>query len=174
MSRLHLIPLLAFAAALVVGVALLSGCRPPAQGSATVAPSSPAWNLKDLDGREVSSAQFKGKVLVVDFWATWCTPCLGEIPGYIELQKKFGPAGLVIVGIAYRDGKGPAYIKKFAEARGMNYLILMGDDEVAEAFGGIEGLPTTFLIDRQGRIVHHKIGARAHGEYEKLVKQVLN
>lgn len=144
-----------------------------AQDTSTAMRPAPKWRLKDLDGQDVSSDQFKGKVVVVDFWATWCGPCVSEIPGYIELQRKFGPQGLVIVGISV-DQNGPAYVKKFAGAKGMNYTLVMGDETVAEAFGGIESIPTTFLINRQGRIIHQKIGAMPHEEYEKLVRQALN
>lgn len=133
---------------------------------------APAWKLTDLDGHAVSSAQFKGKVVVVDFWATWCGPCVGEIPGYIELQKKYGADGLVIIGVSL-DQKGPGHVKKFVEANHMNYLIVMADDTVAEAFGGIEAIPTTFLINRAGEIVHRKKGAMSHEAYEELVKQAL-
>jgi thiol-disulfide isomerase/thioredoxin len=173
MTRLRFITLLGAAAALACGAALFLGKPLYAQDAAATAQPAPAWKLKDLDGHDVSSDQFKGKVVVVDFWATWCAPCIGEIPGYIELQKKYGPEGFVIVGISM-DQTGPAHVKKFAEAKGMNYTLLMGDESVVEAFGGLEGIPTTFLINRQGRIVHHKIGAMPHDEYEKLVKQALN
>jgi thiol-disulfide isomerase/thioredoxin len=172
MTRLRLITVLA--GALAAGGALFPGNPLYAQGAAMIAQPAPAWKLKDLDGHDISSDQFKGKVMVVDFWATWCEPCVGEIPGYIELQKKYGPEGLVIVGIAYRDFKGPDHVKKFAGEKGMNYTLVMGDETVAEAFGGIEAIPTTFLVNRQGRIVHHKIGAMPRDEYEKLVKQALN
>ena len=165
----YLIPLLSVAVWLAA-VAVSPAVALPAQD---VGSAAPAWKLKDLEGREISFDQFKGKIVVVDFWATWCGPCISEIPGYIELQKKYGPQGLAIVGIAYRDFNGPAKVKKFAEEKGMNYTIVIGDETVADAFGGIEGIPTTFLIDRQGRIVHRKVGAMDHEEYEKLVQQAL-
>ena len=152
-----------------------TAAQPTGTGPVSAIPASktaPAWKLKDLEGHEVSSAQFKGKVVVVDFWATWCPPCVAEIPGYIELQKKYGPQGLVIVGVSL-DQKGPAHVKKFAGEKGMNYTLVMGDDAVVEAFGGIEAIPTTFLINRDGQIVHQKTGAMAHDEYEKLVQQAL-
>ncbi len=138
----------------------------------SVALSAPPWQLPDLAGQTVSSEQFKGKVVVVDFWATWCPPCVAEIPGYIALQKKYAAQGLVIIGISM-DRRGPAAVQRFTAARGINYTIVMGDDASAEAFGGIEALPTTFLINRQGDIVHQKIGAVATEEYEKLVQQAL-
>ncbi|MBA4137418.1 MAG: alkyl hydroperoxide reductase [Opitutus sp.] len=133
---------------------------------------APEFKLQTLDGKELTAASLKGKVVVVDFWATWCGPCIKEIPGYIELQKKYGPQGLVIVGVSL-DRKGPAQVKAFAEKMGMNYPLAMGDEEITEAFGGFTAIPTTFLIDRDGVIRHKKTGLMAHDEYEVLVKGVL-
>lgn len=96
------------------------------------AASAPAWKLPDLDGRTVSSDQFKGKVVVVDFWATWCPPCREEIPGYIALQEKYGRDGLVIIGVSLDRG-GLEPVKKFAGRHGMNYVVVMGDAAIVEA-----------------------------------------
>jgi peroxiredoxin len=159
--------------ALAVGAVLFAGSPLLAQNAAgSTGQPAPAWKLVDLDGHQVSSDQFKGKVVVVDFWATWCGPCVSEIPGYIALQKKYGAQGLVIVGVSM-DSKGPQHVKKFAEAHAMNYTILMGDDAITEAFGGFSAIPTTFLIGRDGRILHQKTGSAEAEEYEKLVKQAL-
>jgi thiol-disulfide isomerase/thioredoxin len=134
---------------------------------------APTWSLKDVNGQTVSSEQLKGKVVVVDFWATWCAPCRAEIPGYISLQKKYGPEGLVIVGMSV-DAQGPGVVKKFIEAQGMNYTVVMANDDVQAAFGGAEGLtgiPTTFIIDRSGKIRDRKVGAEHTDEFEaRLVK----
>ena len=160
----------ALVAALLFAPAVLSAQE--AKPRALVNASAPAWTLKNLDGKDVKFADFKGKVVVIDFWATWCGPCRGEIPGYIELQKKYGKDGLVIVGVSL-DQKGPAHVKKFVEENGMNYTVVMADDAIVGAFGDFSSIPTTFLINRDGRIVHQKSGAWDHAEYEALVKKAL-
>jgi thiol-disulfide isomerase/thioredoxin len=134
---------------------------------------APAWNLKDVNGQPVTSDQFKGKVVVVDFWATWCGPCREEIPGYTELQKKYGKDGLAIVGVSL-DQAGPAVVKAFAEKFGVSYQLVMGDDAVQAAFGGMDAIPTTFLIDRTGQIRDRKVGAEPTADYEKKVVALLN
>jgi thiol-disulfide isomerase/thioredoxin len=134
--------------------------------------AAPAWQLKDLDGKTVTSEQLKGKVVVVDFWATWCGPCRVEIPGYVDMQKKYGKDGFVIVGISL-DQAGPEVVKAFAEKFQINYPIVMGDDAVAQAFGGVEAIPTTFLIDREGQIRDRKLGAEHSETYEQKVLAVL-
>lgn len=133
---------------------------------------APNFRLTTLDGKEVTAAALKGKVVVVDFWATWCGPCVAEIPGYVELQKKYASDGLVIIGVSVDRG-GVAKVKQFVDRQGVNYLIAMGDDTIAEAFGGFDAIPTTFLIDRDGNIRHQKTGSMDHAAYEALVKQVL-
>lgn len=134
--------------------------------------TAPAWQLKDLSGAVVSFEQFKGKVVVVDFWATWCPPCREEIPGYIALADKYGKDGLVIVGISL-DQAGPDVVKAFAAKSGINYPLVMGDENVVAAFGGVEGIPTTFLIDRAGQIRDRKVGSVETAEYEKRILAVL-
>ena len=134
--------------------------------------AAPAWELQDLDGKPVKSTDFKGKVVILDFWATWCPPCREEIPGFVKLQKKYEAQGLVIVGIALDDG-GAATVKKFAQKSGINYPVLMGNDRVSQAFGGIEALPTTFILDREGKIAGRHIGLTKAEEFEKEIKPLL-
>lgn len=133
---------------------------------------APSWTLKDVDGREVKSTDFKGKVVVIDFWATWCPPCRKEIPDYIAMQKKYADRGLVILGISL-DEITPAEVKAFGEKLKMNYPILVGDADTADAFGGIEGLPTAFVIDREGNVRHVKVGLANAEAYEKLIASLL-
>ncbi len=133
---------------------------------------APAWTLRDVAGREVSFSDYKGKVVVVDFWATWCGPCKEEIPGYVQLQEKYGAQGFVILGVSL-DQQGPPVVKRYAEAAKINYPLIMGDDSVVAAFGGIDAIPTTFLIDRDGQVRHKKIGSMATAEYEKIITQLL-
>lgn len=170
----RLILILAIVAVLIGAAVLWQKRRGPAPAQiATTALPAPAWKLKDLDGHEIRSDQFKGKVVVLDFWATWCGPCVEEIPGYVAMQKKYGPRGLVIVGVSM-DSKGPAHVKQFALTNGMNYTLVMGDEDVVEAFGNFQAIPTTFLISREGRILNQKTGAAPPEEYEKLVKWALD
>jgi thiol-disulfide isomerase/thioredoxin len=162
-------------AALLATLALLMA--PPAilRAEPAHAAAAPAWRLTDVDGNAVTSAQFKGKVLVLDFWATWCGPCKSEIPGYIALQKKYGPDGLVIVGVSV-DEEGPgraALVKKFMKTFGMNYTVVFSNDDVVGAFGGLDAIPTTFLIDRDGNIRDKKVGAEPAAEYERKILAIL-
>lgn len=172
MKPLRLISIIVVLAVFIGGALLVQKRRGPAPMTPAARPA-PAWTLTDLDGQEVSSERFKGKVVVLDFWATWCGPCVEEIPGYIALQKKYGTRGLVVIGVSL-DRKGPAHVKQFAQANGMNYQLLMGDEAVVEAFGGFQAIPTTFLISREGRILNEKTGAVPPEEYERLVKQALD
>ncbi len=144
--------------------------------SAPVPPTPmPAWKLTDINGKVLSSDQFKGKVVVLDFWATWCTPCRSEIPGYVELEKKYGADGLVIIGVS-KDESGPRRaeaVKRFIASYGINYPIVMATDDLETALGGIEAIPTTFIIDRAGNIRDKKVGAVPTEQYEKEILSVL-
>lgn len=147
----------------------LAGQTGPANSTA----SAPSWELPDLDGKTVRSADFKGRVVILDFWATWCPPCRAEIPGFIELQKKYQAQGLVIVGVAADQASADA-IKSFVQKEGINYPVVQSDEKTEKAFGGIEGLPTTFIIDRGGRIVKRHLGFTDKADFENEIKPLLS
>jgi peroxiredoxin len=134
---------------------------------------APRWALKDPDGNLVTSDQFKGKVVVLDFWATWCTPCKAEIPGYIELQRKYAAEGLAFVGVSV-DQDGQQIVKKFIKDHGINYtIVLAGDSDIQTAYGDISMIPTTFIIDRTGQIRDKKVGKEDSAAYEKQILAIL-
>lgn len=144
----------------------------PAAALPVIGPAA-AWTLRDPSGHEVSSASFKGKVVVLDFWATWCPPCREEIPGYVDLYRKYGQDRLAIIGVSM-DQAGPSVVAAFVKKFGVTYPVVMADDSIVTAFGGMEAIPTTFLIDQQGRIRDKKVGAEPTEEYEKKIKSLLD
>jgi len=156
-------------AAVSLSLTLLPACKPAREaptdadeGAANAATTSttipaPAFSLPDLQGKRVDLAQFKGKVLVIDFWATWCPPCREAIPELIAMKKKYGPRGFDIVGISM-DENPARVVPPFIEHYGINYPVVMADAQVSSDFGGIFGLPTTFIVDRDGNIAQRYIG----------------
>ncbi|MCS6245078.1 MAG: TlpA family protein disulfide reductase [Opitutus sp.] len=169
------------ALALVAGLLATAGAQssaagpvPPllARSTLPVLGKAPAWVLRDVEGREVKSSDYKGKVVVVDFWATWCPPCRKEIPDYIAWQKKYADRGLVILGLSL-DEAPASVVKAFGDKMKINYPLVMADAATAEAFGGVEGLPTAFVIDREGNIRHRKVGLSDPAAYEKLIASLL-
>jgi thiol-disulfide isomerase/thioredoxin len=117
---------------------------------------APAFTLKDLDGREISPASLRGKVVIVNFWATWCPPCRAEIPDLIALQNKYRDQ-LQVIGVS-QDETGPEVVRRFAAEQRMNYPIVMSTPEIERIFTGIYALPTSFVIDRNAQIVQKHVG----------------
>ncbi len=144
-------------------------------------PDAPNFTLEDLQGNNVSLEQFHGKVVLVNFWATWCGPCEIEMPWFIEFQQKYGPRGFTMVGLAMdeegRQVVAPWIEKKRFDVNGMqvpaNYPILLGNDKVADQFGGLIGLPTSLLISRDGKILKRFIGLVGHDIYIKAIEDNL-
>lgn len=136
------------------------------------AAKAPVWSITDLDGKKVSSESLKGNVVVVDFWATWCGPCVAEIPGYVNLQKKYADKGLRIVGLSVDEG-GEGVVRKFVAAKNMSYTVGLATDEIMETFGGFEAIPTTFVLDRNGKVRYHKVGAMREADFEAILKPLL-
>jgi len=141
--------------------------------AADAANQAPGFALKSAtDGKALKLSDLKGKVVLVDFWATWCPPCREEIPDFVSLQKQYGPKGLQIVGLSVDKG-GTDGVVKFIKDNHINYPVLMSDDATMTAYGGIRAIPTTFLIDRKGNMVHKFIGGTEKAVFEKEIKAVL-
>lgn len=131
------------------------------------------FTLKDVAGKDITLSQYKGKVLLVDFWATWCGPCKVEIPGFVELQDTYGKRGFQVVGISVDDT--PAQLEPYIKELKMNYPVLLGlgRDDVQDAFGPLLGLPTTFLVSRDGKICATHAGFADKETFEHEIKALL-
>ena len=117
---------------------------------------APAFTLKDLDGRDITSASLRGKVVIVNFWATWCGPCRAEIPDLVALQQKYKDT-LQVIGVS-EDEAGVDVVKRFAAEHAVNYPVAMMTPEIEKLFPGISALPTSFILDRESRIVQKHVG----------------
>jgi cytochrome c biogenesis protein CcmG/thiol:disulfide interchange protein DsbE len=142
---------------------------------------APDFTLKDLGGKDVSLSQYKGQVVLLNFWATWCDPCFIEIPWLIEMQQKYSGKGFTILGVALdEEGKSvvaPWVAKERFNVGGqklpMNYPILLGDDAVGDKFGGLLGYPTSILISRDGKIIKRVTGILTYDEISKAIESQL-
>lgn len=166
------------AAVLLAGAVVYVGSRPPktanapSGGKAGTANVAPDFTLKSPDGQQqVTLASYRGKVVLLDFWATWCTPCRAEIPRFIEWQKKYADKGLVVVGVSMDDSSKDA--ANYAREMKITYPVAMGTPEVADAYGGVLGLPVNLLIARDGRIVTKDVGATDLAALEKQIVEQL-
>lgn len=133
---------------------------------------APDFTLQDLSGRDVRLSDFRGKVVLLNFWATWCPPCRMEIPDFIRLQRDYQDKGLEIVGVSM-DREGARIVAPFARQYGINYTMLVDGTPVAGRYGGITGVPTTFILDRQGRIVTMLQGYNPMAVWVALVEAVI-
>ncbi len=132
----------------------------------------PDFELTGVDGKIFRLADTKGTVRLVDFWATWCAPCVEEIPMFKDLHALYGPKGLTLVGIAM-DDEGLSKVKPFVDELKLPYPTLIGNESVATSFGGIVGFPSAFLVDREGRIVESWVGAVPRAVLEKRIQSLL-
>jgi thiol-disulfide isomerase/thioredoxin len=133
----------------------------------------PEFSVKDLQGREISSTDLRGKVVLIDFWATWCQPCKKEMPGYQKLLDLYGARGLAVVGFKADMMKDTEDPHEFAKKIGVRYPLAAATDDVTKKFGGIEGLPTTLLYDRQGILRKKVIGFEYTDTFEADLKPLL-
>jgi thiol-disulfide isomerase/thioredoxin len=133
----------------------------------------PDFSVKDLEGRSLSSADLRGKVVLIDFWATWCEPCKKEMPGYQKLVDRYGVKGLAVVGLKFDIMKDTEDPVQFANRIGVRYPLAVATDELKRKFGGIEGLPTTMLYDREGMLRKKVIGFEYTWVFEAKLKPLL-
>jgi thiol-disulfide isomerase/thioredoxin len=134
-------------------------------------PLAPEFTLTDIFGNKLSLSDYKGKVVMLDFWATWCGPCRIEIPGFVELQDRYRDQGFTIIGISMDDSAEP--VMEFYKQFKMNYPVAVGNDSLGALYGGIFGMPTTFLIGRDGRIYSKHVGASNVDVFEEEVKVLI-
>ncbi len=171
--------LTAFAAALVVAC-LLVGCSSgphSVKAADAVKPDkdrkpAPEFALKDGDGKTVHLEDYKGKVVLLDFFATWCGPCKIEIPWFMEMERKNKDRGFSVLGVSM-DDEGWEVVKPFLAELGVNYRVVIGNDATAQIYGGVDALPTTFLIDRNGKIAAIHIGLANKKVFEDGIEQLL-
>ncbi len=171
-------PLTVFAAALL-SVCLFTGCSsgPRTVKAASVKPENdrhpaPEFALKDSNGKTVRLEDYRGKVVLLDFFATWCGPCKIEIPWFMEMERKNKDRGFAVLGVSM-DDDGWDIVKPFLAELGVNYRVVIGNDSTAQLYGGVDALPTTFLIDRNGKIASVHIGLASRKEFEDGIEQLL-
>jgi thiol-disulfide isomerase/thioredoxin len=134
---------------------------------------APDFALKSLpDGKEVRLSSLRGKAVLVNFWATWCEPCKIEMPSLVDMQKKYGPQGLQIVGVAMDDADDKE-ISTFVHKMGVNYIVLRGTEKVGEIYGGVDHLPMTYYLDRSGKVVDETEGMAGEATFENAIKRAL-
>jgi peroxiredoxin len=168
----------ALATALLVGC-FLEGCSKP-QLSVSAASvkaekerrAAPDFALKDAEGKLVHLSDYRGKVVLLDFWATWCGPCKIEIPWFMDFQRQNQEKGLVVLGVSM-DDEGWEIVKPYLASMKVNYRVVIGNDHTAQLYGGVDALPTTFLIDREGKIAAVHVGLVDRKDFENGISELL-
>jgi cytochrome c biogenesis protein CcmG/thiol:disulfide interchange protein DsbE len=133
---------------------------------------APQFELKDRDGKVVRLSDFAGKVVLLDFWATWCGPCKSTIPWFNELTAQYGPQGFAVIGVSM-DGDGWPVVAPFMDKMEMKYTVLLGDQRVKYLYGDVEQLPLAFFIDRNGKVAGIHLGPPSRKDLEKAIKALL-
>lgn len=176
-------PILVAIAAMLVGAATALIALHPGEGENNGTPAAarnsegernkaPRFTLKDLSGNAVKLSDFEGKVVLLNFWATWCGPCRVEIPEFIRIREQYHTRGFEIIGISL-DEDGPDDVAAFARRLKINYPVVMGTTETVEGYGPMNLIPTTLILDRQGRIHSRHLGMLTYDEVEKQIKPLL-
>jgi len=159
------------AVAVVVGLYLLNrhhGVSPSLRVTSAEHPFAPDFSLPDMTGQQLKLSDYRGKVVLLDFWATWCEPCREEVPHFVELQSKLGDRGLQIIGVSMDDGPEP--VRDFYRQFKINYPVVMGNAKIGELYGGVLGLPIAFVMGRDGRIYSKHIGATEISLLERAIE----
>jgi peroxiredoxin len=143
--------------ALSILIAFAAAPGPAYAGEAPAPAPAPPFSLRTLDGRSIRLQDFRGKVVVLDFWATWCKPCVASMPHLSQMQQRYAGRGLVVVGVSM-DDLGAADVRRFADDLGVKFRLAMADDRVLDAYGPIRALPTTYFIDRRGTVARRVVG----------------
>jgi peroxiredoxin len=160
-------------ASAVLSVYLVSPTRWPVGAKAvTGRKAAPDFTLEDAKGQPVRLADYKGKVVLLNFWATWCGPCKVEIPWFMDFERSYRDRGFAVLGVSM-DDDGWQAVKPYLAAQRVNYRIALGNDRVSELYGGIDSLPTTVLIDREGRVASVHLGLVSRNECAKEIQQLL-
>jgi len=134
--------------------------------------NAPDFTLTDLEGNSLTLSQFKGKVIILNFWATWCPPCRREIPDFVELYEKYKDEGLLIIGVSLdRDGK--RLVRQFSQEYKIDYPIVFADSKVTRDYGGIRAIPASFIIDKEGSIKEKYVGYQPRATFEEAIKKLL-
>jgi peroxiredoxin len=133
---------------------------------------APDFLLMDSTGKQARLSDYRGKVVLLNFWSTWCGPCKAEIPWFAEFERKYKASGSAVLGVSM-DDDGWKSVRPFMAAMKMNYRVMLGDDTTTSKYGGIDSLPDTLLIDRQGRIAVRRLGLTAKTTYEENIAESL-
>jgi thiol-disulfide isomerase/thioredoxin len=171
--------ILAAAALLVTGTVSMAtlGCSGGAVRAASVKPvkdrkPAPEFELKDSMGKAVKLSDYRGKVVLLNFWATWCGPCKIEIPWFVEFEQKHKDQGFAVLGVSM-DEEGWEIVKPYLTDAKVNYRVLLGTDSVAQLYGGVDSLPTSFMLDREGRIASVHVGLVSKSDYQNDINHLL-
>ena len=173
-------PLILFFVAAIVATMLFTGVRVSRRnlqnGSVSgqlVGNVAPDFELQTLEGKNLKLSDLRGKAVLLNFWATYCGPCKIEMPWFVELQKEYGPQGFQIIGVAMDDASTDE-IAKFVKEMGVNYPILLGKESVGQSYGGVAVLPTTFFVDRNGKVIAREFGLQSRSVFVDHIKKALS
>ena len=154
-----------------VHIARIHRANGPAKGQ-LIGNLAPDFNLQTLDGKTMKLSDFRGKAVLLNFWATYCEPCKVEMPWFVELQKEYGPQGFQIIGVA-NDDASTEDIAKFAKVMGIDYPILIGKDSVSDSYD-ISVLPTSFFLDRDGKLIAREFGLQSRSVFVDHIKKAMS